>query len=161
MKTYLENYFILALAALALNLPIVQQAKAASWTTNGLLHTAREFHTATLLSNGKVLVAGGRTGAGALGELAEVELFDLTTGMWTNTGSMTTARCLHTATLLPNGKVLVAGGMGIDYKALSSAELYDPVTGTWTNTGSGLPSRQSDQGGNSRCCAAMLKPHGR
>src|ERR1022692_1426918 len=56
-------------------------------------------------------------------------------GIFTNTGAMITARWLHTATLLPNGKVLVAGGGGINGKSLSSAELYDPGTGTWTATG--------------------------
>jgi N-acetylneuraminic acid mutarotase len=47
-----------------------------------------------------------------------------------------TARCNHTATLLPNGKVLVAGGIGSNFTVLSSAELYDPATGIWTATGS-------------------------
>src|SRR5262249_15960105 len=53
---------------------------------------------------------------------------------WTATGSMGTGREFHTATLLPNGRVLVAGGYNGSY--LSSAELYDPGTGTWTATGS-------------------------
>jgi|SRR5262245_4889959 len=52
-----------------------------------------------------------------------------------NTGSQNTARFLHTATLLPNGKVLVAGGAGSG-GFLTSAELYDPANGTWTATGS-------------------------
>ena len=55
--------------------------------------------------------------------------------VWTNTGSMVTARTAHTATLLPNGKVLVVGGSdGIN--SLSTSELYDPATGTWSATGS-------------------------
>ena len=54
---------------------------------------------------------------------------------WTATGSLGTARDGHTATLLPSGKVLVAGGR-YDRATLSSAELYDPATGTWTATGS-------------------------
>ena len=64
-------------------------------------------HTATLLPNGQVLVAGGD---GITGHLATAELYDPATGMWTATGSMATARFFHTATLLPNGQVLVAGG---------------------------------------------------
>ena len=56
-------------------------------------------------------------------------------GTWTATGSLATARDDHTATLLPNGKVLVAGGVD-DSGALASAELYDPASGTWTATGS-------------------------
>ena len=63
-------------------------------------------HTATLLPNGKVLVAGGLHGV----RLASAELYDPASGTWTATGSLATARDDHTATLLPNGKVLVAGG---------------------------------------------------
>src|SRR5947208_2884157 len=55
-------------------------------------------------------------------------------GTWMATGSLTTAHANHTATLLPNGKVLVAGGG--PYLVLTSAELYDPATGTWTATSS-------------------------
>ena len=69
--------------------------------------TARNSHTATLLPNGQVLVAGGFTG---ISNLASAELYDPATGLWTTTGSMATARYRHTATLLPNGQVLVAGG---------------------------------------------------
>ena len=54
---------------------------------------------------------------------------------WTPTGSMATDRYFHTATLLPSGKVLVAGGYSLHVGALRSAELYDPATGTWSATG--------------------------
>ena len=54
---------------------------------------------------------------------------------WIPTGSLNIARVYHTATLLPNGKVLVTGGRGYNYEALNSAELYDPATGTWSITG--------------------------
>jgi Kelch motif/Galactose oxidase, central domain len=73
-----------------------------------------------LLPNGKVLVAGG---VGTSGFLSSAELYDPASGTWTATGSLTTAREVHTATLLPNGKVLVAGGYNGGF--LSSAELYD------------------------------------
>ncbi len=78
-----------------------------SWTATGSLNTARDDHTATLLPNGKVLVAGGCNGSGSL---TSAELYDPASGSWTVTGSLNTARDFHTATLLPNGKVLVAGG---------------------------------------------------
>ena len=61
------------------------------------------------------------------------ELYDPASGTWTVTGSLNTGRSSHTATLLPNGKVLVAGGFD---SAFTSAELYDPASGTWTATGS-------------------------
>ena len=73
------------------------------------------LHTATLLSNGKVLVAGGNR----LHDLASAELYDPATGIWTLTGSLNTARWADTATLLPNGKVLLAGG---DYQDRFSRE---------------------------------------
>jgi hypothetical protein len=96
----------------------------------GSLSTARYGHTSTLLSNGKVLVAGGSNGS----YLASAELYDPTSGTWAATGSLNTARQMHTATLLSNGKVLVAGGF--NGGTLASAELYDPASGTWAATGS-------------------------
>src|ERR1039458_2687485 len=111
------------------------------FTPTGSLNTARSGHTATLLANGKVLVAGGETFDPDDGFLivASAELYDPATGIWTPTGSMGTARARHTATLLANGKVLVAGGYKYDVNGnivpLAGAELYDPATGTWTPTG--------------------------
>src|SRR4051812_15743490 len=57
-------------------------------------------------------------------------------GAFSDTGSLATARANHTATLLPNGKVLVAAGSTTGFTSLASAELYDPATGQWTSTGS-------------------------
>src|SRR5262249_37285239 len=99
-----------------------------TWTVTGSLSTARYPHTATLLSNGMVLVAGGIASASA-------ELYDPASGTWTVTGSLNTARVDHTATLLPNGMVLVAGGFDTTFIASASAELYDPASGTWAATG--------------------------
>src|SRR4029453_13843061 len=103
-----------------------------TWTFTGNLNTGRYFHTATLLPNGMVLVAGGFSTGGAS---ASAELYDPASGAWTGTGSLNTARYLHTATLLPNGMVLVAGGGCSSIRPSASAELYDPASGTWTATG--------------------------
>ena len=110
---------------------------AGTWTLTGSLKTPRNgSHTATLLPNGKVLVAGGLHIIFADSTLKSAELYDPTTGTWTATGSLKEARSNHTATLLPNGKVLVAGGdVGSGFQ-LNGAELYDSATGTWTPTGS-------------------------
>ena len=104
--------------------------------------TTRAQHTATLLQNSQVLVAGGDAPAGAF-QVASAELFDPVSGTWSGTGSMQTARFLHTATLLPNGKVLVAGGRTVLHENggesapdIASCELYDPATGKWSPTGS-------------------------
>ncbi len=110
-------------------------AASGTWTVTGSLTEKRDYHTATLLLNGKVIVAGGYGGHPVDGALASAELYDPASGIWTVTGSLASGRYYHTATLLPNGKVLVAGGSNYpDYFA--SAELYDPATGTWTVTGS-------------------------
>src|SRR5207302_6524747 len=106
-----------------------------SWSPTGSMGTARYIHTATLLPSGKVLVAGGFTPPGPPGETATAELYDPSTGSWSSTGSMGTARYGHTATLLPGGKVLVAGGFH-DVMTTAAAELYDPSTGSWSSTGS-------------------------
>lgn len=98
------------------------------WTPTGSLHVARINHTATLLRDGKVLVAGGYTP----GATASCELYDPATGIWTLTGSLITARSLHKAVLQHDGRVLAAGG---DSPDLRSTELYDPVTGAWSAAG--------------------------
>jgi N-acetylneuraminic acid mutarotase len=116
----------------------------ASWTYTSNLNTARFDHTATLLPNGKVLVAGGANVGDKFPNLGgnsvtnTAELYDPATGTWSFTGSLNIGREGHTATLLQSGKVLVAGGCagicGVD-EAADRAELYDPATGIWSLTG--------------------------
>jgi Galactose oxidase, central domain len=104
----------------------------------GSMATVRIEHTATLLGNGKVLVAGGRSLETGL-VTATAELFDPGSGTFAPTGSMTNARSRHTATLLSNGKVLVTGGVDSNESSsegFASAELFDPSSGTFTPTGS-------------------------
>jgi hypothetical protein len=112
----------------------------------GSLQKARGFHTATLLANGKVLVAGGANRASdshCIGGIVSAELYDPdAAGFFSPTGALTAARYAHTATLLQNGKVLVAGGFGVTsdcqdvgVQAQNTAELYGPVTGSFNKTG--------------------------
>src|SRR6266481_3151950 len=102
------------------------------YLSTGSLNEARDSHTATLLTDGRVLIVGGQDSFGFA--LASAELFNSTSGIFTNTGSLNTARKFHTATLLDNGTVLVTGGIDDRFNTSSSAELYNPVTGTFTAT---------------------------
>ncbi len=98
--------------------------------------TPRSTHTATLLRDGRVLVAGGLTeGPAGLTPTSTAELYDPRTGSFSPTGSMATPRYGHTATVLADGRVLVTGGNGTTGAYLPSAELYDPGTGQFTPTG--------------------------
>lgn len=128
---------------------------AGTWSSTGSLNTARQLHTATALPNGKVLAAGGSTNGYGDSAFTSCELYDPATAVWTNTGSMSSARQLHTATLLPNGKVLVAGGatMFPTNVPYASAEIFDPGTGTWSTTGSMAAARYNHQ--------AILLPTGK
>jgi hypothetical protein len=96
--------------------------------------TARGYHTATVLQNGQVLVAGGL--GSSVNYLRNAELYNPTTGEWTAVGSLNKAREFHTATLLPTGQVLVAGGDEGSTSILGTAELYDPSSQGWSLTGS-------------------------
>jgi WD40 repeat protein len=92
-------------------------------TSAAALNTARTTHTATLLNNGKVLIAGGFNS----GSLSSAEIFDPAgAGSFTATGTMSTARYLHTATRLASGNVLLTGGLSGGSIAVSSAEVYAP-----------------------------------
>jgi hypothetical protein len=110
-------------------------AEGYTFAPTGSMGTARTAHTAMLLPNGKVLIAGGMDSSLNI-SFSSAELYDPVTGTFSPTGSMGTARVFHTATLLSSGKVLIAGGY--DYSSdtrFSSAEVYDPVTGTFSPTG--------------------------
>ncbi|MBV8271715.1 MAG: hypothetical protein JO067_05525 [Cupriavidus sp.] len=94
------------------------------------MNQARYDHTATLLPSGMVLVMGGRVSGT---RLASAELYDPTTGTWTQTGSMTQACAEHAAMLLPGDSVRVGGRVSTG--ALLSAELFNPAMRTWSSTG--------------------------
>jgi hypothetical protein len=129
----------LPLLLLSAGLMLAQPCAAApfAFEYTGSLSIARSGYSATLLQNGKVLVAGGFNTTD--GVLATAELYDPGTGNWTATGSLATARRFHTATLLPNDKVLVAAGFdnNANLDGLVSAELYDPGTMTEATMASG------------------------
>ena len=149
-----ERRVAFPLVVLSVWLVFVQPCVGASgfFDNTGSLTTARFYHTATLLPNGKVVVAGGQDYSSS-NALASAELYDPASGTWTATGRLATARAYHTATLLPNGKVLVAGGAG-NSGILTSAELYDPASGTWTATGSLAAARYGHT-------ATLLLPNGK
>jgi hypothetical protein len=83
---------------------------------------------ATLLRSGKVLVAGGGVGPPGPSAIDSVDLYDPATARWTASAVMAAARTFFTATLLPSGAVLFAGGVGVlPGPLLSSAEIYAPA----------------------------------
>jgi hypothetical protein len=93
-----------------------------AFTPAGNMTRPRADHTATLLPDGSVLIAGGSSDPA-------VERYDPATGTFTLMGGTLSARYGHTATLLPNGMVLIVGGADSKWRLLPSAELYDPGTG--------------------------------
>lgn len=132
MNTHNHRLLLLTLALGALFNQF--SAIAAGFTLTSSMNVPRYYHTATLLTNGLVLVVGGYNGTNSV---SNAELYDPVTETWTFTGNLNTPRNDHTATLLPNGKVLVAGGNvgGINSSSTNTTELYDPVSGTWSPSG--------------------------
>jgi hypothetical protein len=130
-----------------------------TWTAAGSMIMLTSSNTATLLANGKVLVAGGLQEVGAHRASASAELYDPQSGVWSAIQGMVGPRSEHTATLLPDGRVLVTGGYGADASAggldepLASAELFDPASGTWSATASMVAVRREH--------TATLLPDGR
>ncbi|MFE5590312.1 Kelch repeat-containing protein [Streptomyces sp. NPDC056549] len=112
---------------------------AGTWSASGALWTGRRLHSTTRLADGRVLVTGGigePPGPVPATALGSCEVYDPGSGTWTATGPLREPRFSHSATLLPDGRVLVAGGGAIrsadTHRTLRSAEAYDPGTGTWT-----------------------------
>jgi protocatechuate 3,4-dioxygenase beta subunit len=103
-----------------------------AWSATGNIHTARMNHTATLLANGKVLIAGGYNDTYT--PLDSAELYNPQTGLWTPTGNMVNPRSGHQSIRLQDGRVLVIGGSDSNGR-LDSTEIYNPATGVFTTTG--------------------------
>ena len=107
---------------------------AGSFIATGAMKDARSNHSATLLTTGNVLVAGGIGAAGT--PIATSEIYRPTFGTFTSVGAMTTSRAYHAATTMQDGRVLITGGVDAGNNVLAQAEIYDPAAGTFTVTGS-------------------------
>lgn len=118
----LHAFFVACLTLAA----AVASAQSTTWTVTTESPTQRADHTATLLGNGKVLIAGG----GA----SWTELYEPASASWSDTSNYPRTALYQTANLLANGKVLLAAGSGAS-PAVNTADLYDPTTNTWSNTG--------------------------
>ncbi len=107
-------------------------------TTAGPMSTARQQHRMIQLYTGKVLVTGGKVNVTDNYALNSAELYDPATGTFSPTGNMLRYRRLHRSTELPNGKILITGGLGGDNPTANglptAAEIYDPATGVFTQT---------------------------
>jgi hypothetical protein len=135
--------------------PLRAGAQTGTFRATGSMTTPRFGATATLLANGQVLLVGGQNqNNSSFAALASAELYDPATGTFSATGSMNTSRFDgQTATLLPNGQVLVAGGLSSGFgDPVPSAELYNPATGTFSATGEMISPRYDS--------AATLLPNG-
>jgi predicted nucleic acid-binding Zn-ribbon protein len=102
------------------------------FTAAGNLNVSRWGHAATILPDGRVLITGGELGVSPGGRLASAEIFDPATQTFTVTGSMTTGRRGHRATLLADGTVLITGGLLSNSTFAASTEIYHPQSGTFT-----------------------------
>jgi hypothetical protein len=101
-----------------------------TWSTAAPLNQQRYMHTATLLADGRVLVVGGSAGAPDYSLRDSCEIYDPATNLWSAAAPLLPGRRSHTATLLPDGRVLVAAGWTSSLSA--SAAIYTPATNTWT-----------------------------
>src|SRR3954454_9966506 len=122
----------------------VYDPTANTWSKVASMGAARYEPTMTVLKDGRVLVAGGSgdTDTAKATPLASAEIYDPEANSWSDVPSMTDARAYATATLLPDGDVLVAGGYN-DGGELSSAEVYDASANTWSTPGSLAAGRDS------------------
>jgi hypothetical protein len=117
------------------------------WTQTGRLGDGQFGlfgHVAALLPDGRVLIAGGWMlwGRTWIGSVQGAGIYDPATGGWSETATMSTGRANPSATLLPDGRVLVAGGADSHSDPLASTETYDPSLGAWSPTASMAHSRQ-------------------
>jgi hypothetical protein len=166
--TLLDNGKVLITGGVAANGRPVREAElydpaSGSFDPTGNLIAPRFDHAATILPNGKVLITGGNTTTAVITDISAAELFDPATGLFTPTGqvkryydpeanifwkqgTMNAIRAQHTATLMRDGKVLVAGGGDASGIAQVSAEIYDPASGKFTTVAPMNTARKQHQG---------------
>jgi N-acetylneuraminic acid mutarotase len=121
-----------------LNTAELYDPAAGTWSSAGTFTDARQRHTATLLPDGRVLVVGGTGSGGESLQSALLYTPDSGTGSWGSAGTLTTARGWHTAALMQNGTVLVAGGQSAPGTFTSTSQIYTPNAGagTWSSESS-------------------------
>ena len=116
--------------------PLTQQYA----TVAGSMSNPRDLHTATLLTNGRVLIAGGSsTNSVSTGSINSVDIYYPDTQLFIPTTPMASARASHTATMMPDGKVIVVGGYGTGGVITGTAETFDPEHMTWTSLAATSP----------------------
>ena len=120
---------IITFPALCILLFIGCDSTKGSWTVTGSLNHERSAHSATLLRDGRVLIAGGFDLSSK--RQTSAELFDPVAGSWAETSPLHIGRAGHTATLLPDGRVLVAGGIGPALTLNNAIEIFDPDDQKW------------------------------
>lgn len=110
------------------------------WTLTGSLNTGRVTPVLVKLNNGKILCVGGRSKITDGASLTSCELYDPSTSLWTNTGSLAVGRYRFGLWKLNSGDILVAGGLtgNPGFDSVGSTELYSVAGGTWSNTGHNL-----------------------
>jgi len=114
----------------------IYDPRTATWRAAGAISVPRYHHTAALLRDGRVLIAGGWSfTTNSDPSLATAEIYDPAADTWTATGSMAVGRARASMTALLDGRVLVVGGVDPVYRVMATAEIYDPVTGRWQSTG--------------------------
>ncbi len=132
-KPMLQRWRALADVLALTTLLLIPMAGSGAVYPTGSMSVARRNHTASLLPDGRVLVAGGFDNKNEPSVTFSAEIYDPARGTWLPASPMSTPRAGHTASVLASGRVLVAAGWG-GSSNLDSAEVYDPLRDTWTRT---------------------------